>query len=155
MHFNVHSDEEPHVGWSHYKDGGQSHLKWDFRMNLQWKKLVGGPYSGWEDNVEKDTVSLLHIWNWKLVAQNRIGGRKLRRSWSEYRPKRHRRGRETERERENLHSSSFVLSIQTLMLTYIYSFLVLLLHVSCCLVDVQLLHVCFPTGEKSKSAYAL
>jgi len=46
-------------------------------MNLRRKKLVGRPYSRWEDNVEKDTGFMLHIWNCKLVAQNRIGGSKL------------------------------------------------------------------------------
>jgi hypothetical protein len=39
---------------------------------------VGIPRSRWEDKVQKDAVSLLHIQNRKSVAPNRIGGRKMR-----------------------------------------------------------------------------
>jgi hypothetical protein len=45
------------------------------------KKILGGSFKGkrpagrhcsrWEDNLQKDAVSLLHIRNWKLVAQSR------------------------------------------------------------------------------------
>jgi hypothetical protein len=37
---------------------------------------VGRPSSRWEEDVQKDAVSLLHIQNWKPVAQNRQNWRK-------------------------------------------------------------------------------
>ena len=39
-------------------------------------KAVGRPSSRWEENVQKDAVSLSHIQNWKPVAQNRQNWRK-------------------------------------------------------------------------------
>jgi hypothetical protein len=44
--------------------------------SFRGKRPVGSHRSGWEDNVQKDTVSLLHIQNWKLVAQSRENWRK-------------------------------------------------------------------------------
>jgi hypothetical protein len=41
------------------------------------KRPVERPQNRWEENVQKDFVFLLEIQNWKLVAQNRIRGRKL------------------------------------------------------------------------------
>ena len=61
--FNLHSDRKPQMGLSLHKDGRQSCPKWDCRMNLCRKKLVGRPHSRWKDNIEKDTFSLLHVWN--------------------------------------------------------------------------------------------
>ena len=43
------------------------------------KRPVERPWNRWEENVQKDAVFLLHMQNWKLVVQNRIRGRKLRR----------------------------------------------------------------------------
>ena len=37
---------------------------------------VGRPSRRWEENVQKDAVSLLHIQNWKPMAQNRQNWRK-------------------------------------------------------------------------------
>jgi len=34
------------------------------------KRPVGRPHSRWEDNVQKDAVSLLHILTWKMAAKN-------------------------------------------------------------------------------------
>jgi ABC-type phosphate/phosphonate transport system ATPase subunit len=44
--------------------------------SFRGKRAVGRHCSGWEDNMQKDTVSLLHIQNWKLVAQSRENWRK-------------------------------------------------------------------------------
>jgi len=57
------------------------------------KRPVGRPWSRWEENVQKDAVFLLHMQNWKLVAQNRIRGRKLGRSPPQRGSERHTRER--------------------------------------------------------------
>jgi hypothetical protein len=46
--------------------------KKDLGGSFRRKRLVGRPQSKWEENVQKDAVFLLHIQNWKLVAQNGI-----------------------------------------------------------------------------------
>jgi hypothetical protein len=44
--------------------------------SFRGKRPLGRQCSRWEDNMQKDAVSLLHIRNWKLVAQNKENWRK-------------------------------------------------------------------------------
>lgn len=44
--------------------------------SVRGKWPVGKPHSRWKDNIKKDAFDMLHIWNWKSVAQIRQKWRK-------------------------------------------------------------------------------
>jgi hypothetical protein len=74
----------PRVWIKRFKLGGRVMRTEDYfipKKNLgssfSRKRLDGRPQNRWEENEQKDAVFLLHVQNWKLVAQNRIRGKKL------------------------------------------------------------------------------
>jgi hypothetical protein len=69
--YNIHLDKDTQASLLRCKDGRISHPKKILGGSCGEKRPIGISRSRWGDKAQKDALFLLHIRNWKSVAQSR------------------------------------------------------------------------------------